>query len=635
MACCMATAAGPVRAAVTVDGNAAVADAYTTLHTQIRESGYGNGNVLASVRYVQTGNTLNLIITGRATNNAILLFIDAKGGGVSRITPNLISTQPGGEQDFINLLALSDTEGMTFENGFVPETAIRIFGDDVAAVKHAYVNHFDLVAGTQVYGGDAHAGVVSEGPVRQMKAIWEDVGDGNGTNGYNTHTKGVEIALNLSALGVSGGSQTVKIMAIMVSPAYYDEFGNVTSFEGSNQTLGSLGTISYGGMGSGVNTFNFQTEPQTQTLSIPVTGLDPAGDEDLDGLLNGVETGTGVFVDATHTGTNPEVADTDGDSYQDGPEVNGTALGYVSDPNIKNYTNMAITGSFNRPTPWQPVGSSNTPSTAMVQESQSLTGQYRWVLDYPFASSQVGAFSYKITSGGSFLIQWGSGSVAGTAQANGNDITGSVALTGAHRFTFDQKTLAYTFSRAVYPNVTAYLNAYGLTAGVDSDGDGIWNENEFAANSDPLTADTDGDGYDDPHDGLPLVVIAPGGGYAAWAAGLIPGNQSQTADYDSDGLSNYIEFLFGSSPTFPARAPTPTELIGGNMLIHWLQRTSGATYQLYESSSLSPQNQWSISSASVASDPNQANLPAGYVRKTATIPTSQSQHKFFRVSVHD
>lgn len=44
-------------------------------------------------------------------------------------------------------------------------------------------------------------------------------------------------------------------------------------------------------------------------------------DVDNDGLLGSVETNTGVFVDASDTGTDPQNADTDGDGVDDGAEV--------------------------------------------------------------------------------------------------------------------------------------------------------------------------------------------------------------------------------------------------------------------------------------------------------------------------
>ncbi len=58
-------------------------------------------------------------------------------------------------------------------------------------------------------------------------------------------------------------------------------------------------------------------------------GTDPdVADSDGDGLLDGVETGTGDFVDAGDTGTDPLDPDSDGDGVEDGDEV---AAG--SDPN--------------------------------------------------------------------------------------------------------------------------------------------------------------------------------------------------------------------------------------------------------------------------------------------------------------
>lgn len=56
---------------------------------------------------------------------------------------------------------------------------------------------------------------------------------------------------------------------------------------------------------------------------------DVCDDSDNDGLLDSVETNTGVFVDEGDTGSNPFDADSDGDGVNDGDEVNAG-----SDPNI-------------------------------------------------------------------------------------------------------------------------------------------------------------------------------------------------------------------------------------------------------------------------------------------------------------
>lgn len=56
--------------------------------------------------------------------------------------------------------------------------------------------------------------------------------------------------------------------------------------------------------------------------------LDPWGDEDGDGLRNGVETATGVYRGPEDAGTSPRHFDTDGDGLLDGDEVRGTASGF-------------------------------------------------------------------------------------------------------------------------------------------------------------------------------------------------------------------------------------------------------------------------------------------------------------------
>jgi len=58
-------------------------------------------------------------------------------------------------------------------------------------------------------------------------------------------------------------------------------------------------------------------------VSAQNTGTFPTKpDTDKDGLLDGVETNTGIFVSKTDTGTNPHSPNTDGDAFSDSTEVN-------------------------------------------------------------------------------------------------------------------------------------------------------------------------------------------------------------------------------------------------------------------------------------------------------------------------
>ncbi|MGC6427018.1 MAG: hypothetical protein ACON5H_08495 [Akkermansiaceae bacterium] len=71
-------------------------------------------------------------------------------------------------------------------------------------------------------------------------------------------------------------------------------------------------------------------------------GTDPTNDDtDMDNLKDGVETGTGIFVDANDTGTNPLLADSDEDNLRDDVETNtGT---FVDDSNTGTNPNKADT----------------------------------------------------------------------------------------------------------------------------------------------------------------------------------------------------------------------------------------------------------------------------------------------------
>src|SRR5690606_129742 len=129
-----------------------------------------------------------------------------------------------------------------------------------------------------------------------------------------------------------------------------------------------------------------ETEPGTQTLTFPVLNNDTDNDgepndtdtdDDNDGLLDIHETNDGIYDSPTDTGTNPLIADTDGDGLTDGEEVNAV-LGFVSNPNIPNFSMMTIPGSYTVPE-WQVDG---TGGTEMTRLDDSLTGQYQWNLDY-------------------------------------------------------------------------------------------------------------------------------------------------------------------------------------------------------------------------------------------------------------
>ena len=213
----------------------------------------------------------------------------------------------------------------------------------------------------------------------------------------------------------------------------------------------------------------------TTPLSFPASALAPGGDEDADGYLNGAET--------------------DGTS----------ALGYVSNPYIPNFTQITVAGDFNG------FAAAPNGSNQMTQvDTSNLTDQYLWNLDFRFTTPAT-TIAYKFTSGAyqPTGTDWGSGGGNSVLANAGGDIPAFVGPSGIYRFSFDQASLTRTFGRRSFDDDSAFLAAYGLSAtpSGDADGDGILNQAEFTDNTDPLRNDTDGDGILDGADSLPLTPV--------------------------------------------------------------------------------------------------------------------------------
>jgi hypothetical protein len=484
-----------------------------------------------------------------------------------------VHTTSGGEEGTINNFGSSDSAGMTFEAGFEPDYALRVFGDGSG---NAYTNWYDFAARSRIYAGEAgNAGPITAGPISEMLVFWSDIpADGTdfGTV-YPAHADGIEVKLNLSAMGVPAGMQTVKVMAMLV---------NGGSDYGSNQVLGGrTGVPTDMGNQAAMSALDWGTEPGTQTITINVNNNDNDGDgdpdatdpdDDNDNLDDVVETGTGIYVDANDTGTNQFIADTDEDGFLDGEEVDTSALGYLSDPNCPNYTDMAAPGSFNGFTAADGGVEMTQGSTA------SLTEQYQWSLDYLFDSGDLGNITFKFTSGDSYAINWGAAG-GGSVARNGADINATIDATGAHRFFFDQKNLTYTFERLTFNTLGEYLAAYGVASGGNDDGDDLTNDEEFALNTDPTNADTDGDGLDDDLEG-------PAGTNAlnpdSDGDGLLDGVESNSgtfvdendtgtnpdlADTDGDGENDGVEVSEGTDPTerFSSSAAFGNAIVDGTL----------------------------------------------------------------------
>ena len=479
--------------AFTVDGirDTAVETGYTERAVQTIQSSGGQENVLANLHSAVTDANLRLFIGGRADSaNAMLLFIDSKTGGVPVdgqgpfIPNNLIQSAEFGWM--INNLGQTETDGMRFENGFQPDYAIRIQG---VGYNDAPVHRFDLQNGTAHALGNAQTAIRSGGFISAIRCNWVNV-SGN----YQNTINGVEMSLNLPLMGLPLGTSTIRIMAFLVD-------SSPTS--ASNQSLGSLSPS--GGSSrppiAVTGTFSFEAEPGTQTIAFEVANA--VTDSDGDSLPDAYESNDGIYLSPTSTGSNPLDANTDGDPFADGDEVSGgTSLGFVSNPNISNYPQIWAPGNFTNP------AFVTGPGNQMSRVGTDLAQQYQWQRDYRITNTSfLGTVRFKFTDDGSPPTNWGPGSEPGTVALNNNDIKGKAPATGFYQIEFDQAAFTYTFGRKVFPDASSFLAAYVLSAGDDSDGDGILNENEWVANTDPTIADSDNDGINDLLDPQPLLAV--------------------------------------------------------------------------------------------------------------------------------
>jgi hypothetical protein len=467
-------------AQITVDGTKE-ADYGTALSVQTL-SGWGDNKFLASLSAVQQGASLYAFVAGRPQGEAFILFVDSKPGGRSFIPNNLITG--GGEEWCINNFGLSASAGMTFESGFEPDYAIRIYGDSGGGTG-AYVAVYPLVAGSSRSNlGDSGSSVgVSGGPITLAKTIWQNVASAS------TADKGVEIQLSLAGLGVPNGiGQPVKFMAFLV---------NGGSDYASKQVLAPLPDGS-GDLAGNLKTTDFNTVSGTQTVSMTVDNTDSDGDGEQDATDPDDDNDGLTDVEEGSLGTNPLLADTDSDGYNDGAEVKGTsALGRMTSPLKANYGSITVAGSFQSPLDFQ---ANPYPASAPVNVMTRVSGQdYEYNLKFNFRTA--GSHEAKFAAG-SWSRSWGASPTAGTAALSGSNIPLSVNATGFHTFAFNHDTLTYSFVRTVFSDFAAYATAYGLTGdeAADDDNDSISNGAEFTTNTDPTRA----------NDAIPPVITMNG-----------------------------------------------------------------------------------------------------------------------------
>ncbi len=106
------------------------------------------------------------------------------------------------------------------------------------------------------------------------------------------------------------------------------------------------------------------------------------------------------------------------------------------------------------------------------------------------------------------------------------------------------------------------------------------------------------------------------------------GPAADTADFDSDGASNLLEYALGTSPTSAASASAPTPQVSGLRLqVSFLRSRSDVTYHVEASSDLSA-NAWTV----LATNPGTVGQSVT-VTDTVDLPTANPPRRFLRLRV--
>ena len=144
----------------------------------------------------------------------------------------------------------------------------------------------------------------------------------------NSDTRMVEIAGTYS--GMTSAVSAAHLHGLGAPGATADVLITLTASGGTEGSISGSGVLTeteFAGLVAGQTYINVHTanngdgEIRSQ-VPIKVDLTDPKNpDTDGDSLLDGVETNTGTFVDATDTGTDPNNVDTDGDGFKDGTEI--------------------------------------------------------------------------------------------------------------------------------------------------------------------------------------------------------------------------------------------------------------------------------------------------------------------------
>ena len=285
-------------------------------------------------------------------------------------------------------------------------------------------------------------------------------------------------------------------------------------------------------------------------------------DADADGLT--------AYDELAIYGTNPTLADSDGDGLNDGWEL---GIGRFS----------IVSGSFT----WQQA---RTDARSKGGNLASFPTEDRWnralqnLGASPFeeftglwigASDAVVDGAWTWISGEAFsFAPWGTGRPSNTS---GNSLDYAEVSGGGGAEIGKWYDRSFTTIRDGYLLETGYATS---PTAADIDGDGLNDGQEQTAGTNPMIADSDGDGLSDGQEvnltqTNPLLADTDGDGI-----------HDADDDPDGDGLSNLREYIAGTDPTSKSSAFKPSGSSFNGIYSMPIQTVAGRIYKIYASKDL-------------------------------------------------
>lgn len=520
-------------------------------------------------------------------------------------------------------------------------------GTVTLANVNTFTGPLNLTGGTlQISGtgslasGNYGAAIQDDGAALQYSSGANQILSGpiNGAGGIIKDTAGS--ILTLSGANGFGGGITIGSGSVSITNS-----GNLGT---GNITFTNVGTgLTITGTSAAVD--NGIVLPATGTGNI--TLLTPDNSVTLlNGTINGGGAGTTLFLQGGINGSSSGTFILNGDNtgllgilnVQRGPLVLGSATAAGSAQIILDSNNNAngalqLSGDFTISN-----GVKINYQSQRIGVAAGVTAGINGVITENAANGleKVGAGTLRLgginTYTGNTLVSAGSLELAGTGRlafklgaASGVSNTmsgaGTVVLDGS--FSIDVSAAAALSAGSwVLENVPSLAGSYGSSFSVVNPDGSPW-------------TDAGGDKWTRPG-ALPgtlftfeettgTLTLTSAGGYETWLAGFtFPGgaDTSRSGDPDGDGLTNLQEYLFGGSPVAAGGTVTTTEAAGGNLIIRWKERTSGAAYSLKTSNSLA--NDWTPANPAFLS--NDGAGGGDYQPRKATVPITAGK-QFFRI----